>query len=70
MCMTGYRIAFKDVKRAELESFKVPPLANGSVLIETEYSVISAGTERANLLAMPNTEGRFPFIPVTAPLAG
>ncbi len=33
------------------------------VLIESEYSVISAGTEIANLKGLPNTSGCFPFYP-------
>lgn len=33
------------------------------VLIESEYSVISAGTEVANLKGLPNTSGCFPFYP-------
>ncbi len=33
------------------------------VLIESEYSVISTGTEIANLKGLPNTSGQFPFLP-------
>jgi hypothetical protein len=35
----------------------------GEVLLENDYSVISAGTERANLLNLPNTSGGFPYRP-------
>ena len=35
----------------------------GEVLLENEFTVISAGTERANLVGLPNTSGAFPFYP-------
>jgi 2-desacetyl-2-hydroxyethyl bacteriochlorophyllide A dehydrogenase len=41
----------------------MPPVKPDEVLIETEYSVISAGTEKANLIAQPNTLNRFPQYP-------
>lgn len=61
--MNGYRVVFPHARTATLEAFEVPPAPAGSVLIETEYSVVSAGTVRANLPGMPNTSGRFPFFP-------
>jgi hypothetical protein len=53
--MEGYRIIFTGIGQAALESFAVHEPQDGEVLIEMLYSVLSAGTERANLLAMPNT---------------
>lgn len=66
--MTGYRIEFESVGNAVLKAFEVPRLADDEVLVKTDYSVVSAGTERANLMGMPNTEtggegGGFPHQP-------
>jgi len=64
--MTGYYIVFKRTGKAVLEEFDVPKPKPEEVLLEAEYSVISAGTERANLLQIPNTvtaEHGFPFYP-------
>ena len=64
--MTGSYIVFESIGRAVLKEFEVPQPQIGEVLLETEYSVISAGTERANLMNLPNTEtGQrgFPFYP-------
>lgn len=58
--MEGYRIVFTGIGQAALESYAVHGPQDGEVLIETLYSVLSAGTERANLLAMPNTPASFP----------
>jgi 2-desacetyl-2-hydroxyethyl bacteriochlorophyllide A dehydrogenase len=35
----------------------------GEVLVKSDYSAVSAGTECANLLALPNTHGSFPWLP-------
>ncbi len=64
--MDGKRICFTGKGKAKLESFLLPDLASGDVLIENEYTVVSAGTERANLVQLPNTgtsENGFPFYP-------
>ncbi|MDW7657720.1 MAG: zinc-binding alcohol dehydrogenase [Bacillota bacterium] len=61
--MDGHRIVFTDVGQASCQRFSVRTPAEDEVLIETEYSVLSAGTERANLLAMPNTPQQFPAYP-------
>jgi len=61
--MKGRRIVWPAPGRAELEEFQVPPPKPGTVLFETEYSVVSAGTEKAWLLAKPNTSGEFPQYP-------
>jgi len=37
--------------------------APGEVLVECDYSAVSAGTETANLLGLPNTSGTFPWHP-------
>jgi 2-desacetyl-2-hydroxyethyl bacteriochlorophyllide A dehydrogenase len=61
--MLGYRVVFPEPHKASLERFDVPALAADEVLIENEFSVISAGTDRANLIGLPNTKGTFPQYP-------
>lgn len=62
------KIVFTDVGKAELLSFEMNDSpAEQEVLIETAYTAISAGTERAGLLRMPNQAdaldgGSFPKI--------
>ena len=64
--MTGSYVVFESIGQAILKTFEVaPPLAD-EVLLESDYTVISAGTERANLIKLPNTgtdENGFPFLP-------
>ena len=62
--MMRKQILFTGVGKAELvERDFVKPLAEDEVIVKTEYSAISAGTERANLIAEPNTasKGKFPW---------
>ncbi len=61
--MTGQYIVFEAIGEAALKPFDVPNPGPGEVLLEMQYSVISAGTERANLLNLPNTSGGFPYRP-------
>lgn len=61
--MTGSYIVFESIGTAALKQFEVPRAKAGEVLLESEYTVVSAGTERANLMGLPNTSGRFPFCP-------
>ena len=64
--MTGHFITFESVGKAVLKTFEVPQPKAGEVLLENDYSVISAGTEGANLIQLPNTatsEHGFPFNP-------
>lgn len=61
--MTGHYIVFESVGEAVLKPFEVPGPGAGEVLLENDYTVISAGTERANLLNLPNTSGGFPYRP-------
>ena len=62
----GLRVVFPETGRAELDSFPIPPPGPGEVLVRNEYTAISTGTERANLLRLPNTVTHrkgFPFHP-------
>jgi 2-desacetyl-2-hydroxyethyl bacteriochlorophyllide A dehydrogenase len=52
--MKRKQILFTDVAKAELIEREVADIADDEVLVKTEYSAISAGTERANLMGMPN----------------
>ena len=61
--MTGKRIVWPRAGEAELQEFEVSPPGRGEVLIGMEYSVLSAGTERACLIAKPNTPQTFPQYP-------
>jgi 2-desacetyl-2-hydroxyethyl bacteriochlorophyllide A dehydrogenase len=61
--VTGYYIVFEAIGTAVLKPFDVPRPGPGEVLVESDYSVVSAGTERANLLNLPNTSGEFPYYP-------
>jgi threonine dehydrogenase-like Zn-dependent dehydrogenase len=67
--MKGRLIVFEDVGKAALREFEVPRPKAGEVLLENEYTVVSAGTERANLLNMQNTgpSGAPDFATVRAP---
>ncbi len=70
--MTGYYIVFESKGKAVLKEYEVPEPKADEVLLESDFSAVSAGTERANLMQMPNTgttggygdkNGKFPFIP-------
>ena len=64
--MTGQYVVFESVGKAVLKDFEIPDLNADEVLLESDYSVISAGTELANLMNLPNTvvaENGFPFSP-------
>ncbi len=61
--MTGHYVVFESVGKAALKPFEVPQPGAGEVLLENNYTVISAGTERANLMNLPNTSGGFPYHP-------
>ncbi|HHV95151.1 MAG TPA: zinc-binding alcohol dehydrogenase [Clostridiaceae bacterium] len=53
--MKTKRIVFTGIGKAELWDYNVPHPKEGEVLVETMYTAVSAGTERANLMRMPNT---------------
>ncbi len=55
MIMTGCCVVFEGVGKAALRKVDVPQPKAGEVLIENEFTVVSAGTERANLMNLPNT---------------
>lgn len=61
--MRGIRIVWPEAGRADLEEFELGEPGDHEVLIDTEYSVLSAGTEKAWLAGMPNTSNVFPQYP-------
>jgi 2-desacetyl-2-hydroxyethyl bacteriochlorophyllide A dehydrogenase len=64
--MRGHYVEFESIGKTVLKEYDIPQPQAGDVLIENEYTVISAGTERANLVQLPNTgtsESGFPFRP-------
>lgn len=64
--MQARRVVFSAPGRVALETFELPAPAHDEVIVETKASVISPGTERAFLLAEPNTATRqlgFPYYP-------
>src|SRR5215475_5100163 len=64
--MIGRGIMFSGPGEVSIDCFEVPSPGDGEILIETIYSGISLGTERAHLRAEPNTlthGGYFPFRP-------
>lgn len=58
--MKNKQIVFTSIHNAELLSNEVGEPNENEVLVKTEYTVISAGTERACILGMNNTSKTFP----------
>ncbi|MFA9478499.1 zinc-binding alcohol dehydrogenase [Phycisphaerales bacterium AB-hyl4] len=64
--MIGHAVVIESRGQAVLKKQDIHPPKAGEVLVENNYSVISAGTEYANLVALPNTstdERGFPWVP-------
>jgi L-iditol 2-dehydrogenase len=61
--MDGMRVCWPEHGRAELQEFTPPSPKPGEVLIRTEVTLISPGTERAFFLGLPNAQARFPYYP-------
>ncbi|MFM9967760.1 MAG: zinc-dependent alcohol dehydrogenase [Burkholderiales bacterium] len=64
--MQARKVVFAAKGKVAIEAFELPAIENDQILIETLYSSISPGTERAHLLAEENTMTRakgFPFQP-------
>ncbi len=55
--MKSKQILFTGVHKAELLDTEVPQVGDHDVLTEMEYTVVSGGTERANIMGMPNAGG-------------
>lgn len=61
--MSGKRVVWPERAKVDIEDFEIPSIADDEVLVETECSLISPGTERAFLLGLPNATGGFPSRP-------
>lgn len=59
--MVRKMVRFLEPKKALLVEQELPAVIGGNVLVRTEYTVVSGGTERAYLMGMPNTRGIFPM---------
>lgn len=56
-------IIFPEPNKAELVSGEIPAIDKDQVLVEYDYSAISAGTELANYIHLPNTLRNYPKYP-------
>lgn len=55
-------IAFTAIKTAQLLEAETKPMKPDSVLVRMEYTVVSGGTEKANIMGLPNAGGgKFPI---------
>lgn len=61
--MKGKRVVWPSQATVEIEEFEFPLLGHNELLVATECSLISPGTERAFLLGLPNARGRYPSYP-------
>ena len=61
--MKGQRVVWPSQATIEIEEFEFPLLGNNEILVATECSLISPGTERAFLLGLPNAQGNYPSYP-------
>ena len=61
--MKAQRVVWPDRAKVDVEAFMLPPVGADEVLVATECSLISPGTERAFLLGLPNAQGRYPSRP-------
>ncbi len=59
--MKTKQIFFTKPKTAELWEVDTPEMGNADVLVKMDYSVVSGGTERANLMGMKNIPFSFPM---------
>ena len=61
--MKAQRVVWPDRAKVDVETFDLPPVGDDEVLVATECTLISPGTERAFLLGLPNAQGRYPTRP-------
>lgn len=61
--MSDRRVVWSAQRTAGLEDFEPGPVGPRDVAVSAELSLVSPGTERAHLLALPNTPQRFPLYP-------
>ena len=61
--MQAQRVVWPSRAKVDIETFDVPPVGDDEVLVATDCTLISPGTERAFLLGLPNAQGRYPSRP-------
>ena len=61
--MKGKRVVWPSRAKVEIEEFEFALPGDNQMLVATECSLISPGTERAFLLGLPNAQGRYPSYP-------
>ena len=61
--MKAQRVVWPSRANVDIETFTLPPIGDDEVLVATDCTLISPGTERAFLLGLPNAQGRYPSRP-------
>ena len=61
--MKGQRVIWPSRAKVDIETFDVPTVKDDEVLVATDCTLISPGTERAFLLGLPNAQGGYPSRP-------
>lgn len=61
--MKAQRVVWPDRAKVDIETFMLPPVGDDEVLVATQCTLISPGTERAFLLGLPNAQGSYPARP-------
>lgn len=61
--MKGQRVIWPDRAKVDIEAFDLSAIKDDEVLVATECTLISPGTERAFLLGLPNAKGGYPSRP-------
>jgi len=59
----GRRVVFKSVGEVVVEDFKLREPSEDELLVKTEVTAISPGTETAFLMGLPNTPRKYPMYP-------
>ena len=61
--MIGQRVIWPSRAKVDIEEFEIHAIKDDEVLVESECTLISPGTERAFLLGLPNAQGSYPTRP-------
>ena len=61
--MKAQRVVWPSRAKVDVETFTLLPVGDDEVLVATECTLISPGTERAFLLGLPNAQGQYPSRP-------
>ncbi len=61
--MQAQRVVWPSRAKVDIETFTLPAIGDDEVLVATDATLISPGTERAFLLGLPNAQGGYPSRP-------